>query len=152
VLAPARSRGRIWRVLYVLLCVDGRSGLWLAGYLQDVWGSPSAALIAGAALLVAAPLLSLAFKFLSKPYRHAELNHDAELRAAVRAGGAPRSHSPRQRLHGRIERPDGVVGIELDLQPALSAIQKHAGLGQGCLVDRHRHAPFFGANGLMPPT
>jgi hypothetical protein len=52
-----------------------------AGYLQDAWGSPSAALIAGAALLVAAAPLSLAFEFLSNPHRRAEPDHDAKLRA-----------------------------------------------------------------------
>jgi hypothetical protein len=52
-----------------------------AGHLQDVFGSPSAALIAGAALLVAIVPLSLAFVFLSNPLRLAELGHDAELRA-----------------------------------------------------------------------
>jgi hypothetical protein len=49
--------------------------------LQDVFGSPSAALIAGAALLVAIVPLSLTFVFLSNPLRLAELGHDAELRA-----------------------------------------------------------------------
>jgi predicted MFS family arabinose efflux permease len=77
--------GVFYTCFYALMAV----GPLAAGYLQDIWGSPSAALIAGAALLVAAPLLSLAFEFLSKPYRHAELNHDAELRAAVRAGARP---------------------------------------------------------------
>jgi predicted MFS family arabinose efflux permease len=88
VLAP-RDRtvgfGVFYTCFYALMAV----GPLAAGYLQDAWGSPSAALIAGAALLVAAPLLSVAFEFLSKPYRHAELNHDAELRAAVRAGARP---------------------------------------------------------------
>jgi predicted MFS family arabinose efflux permease len=88
VLAPldrAVGFGVFYTCFYALMAV----GPLAAGYLQDVWGSPSAALIAGAALLVAAPLLSLAFECLSKPYRHAELNHDAELRAAVRAGARP---------------------------------------------------------------
>jgi predicted MFS family arabinose efflux permease len=88
VLAPrdrAVGFGVFYTCFYALMAV----GPLAAGYLQDIWGSPSAALIAGAALLVAAPLLSLAFEFLSKPYRHAELNHDAELRAAVRAGARP---------------------------------------------------------------
>jgi MFS family permease len=87
VLAPrdrAVGFGVFYTCFYALMAV----GPLAAGYLQDIWGS-SAALIAGAALLVAAPLLSLAFEFLSKPYRHAELNHDAELHAAVRAGARP---------------------------------------------------------------
>ncbi|HTG05783.1 MAG TPA: MFS transporter [Bradyrhizobium sp.] len=88
VLAP-RDRtvgfGVFYTCFYALMAV----GPLAAGYLQDAWGSPSAALIAGAALLVAGPPLSLAFEFLSKPYRRAELNHDAELHAAVRAGARP---------------------------------------------------------------
>jgi hypothetical protein len=63
---------------YALMAV----GPLAAGYLQDVWGSPSAALIAGAALLVAAPPLTLAFEFLSNPHRVAHTNRDVELRAA----------------------------------------------------------------------
>jgi hypothetical protein len=47
--------------------------------------------------------------------------------------------SDRQRLHDRVERPDGVLGIELDLQPALAAVQIDTGFGQRGLVDRHRH-------------
>jgi hypothetical protein len=52
-----------------------------AGYLQDVWGSPAAALVAGAALLAATVPLSLWFGFLSTPQPLAEPGHDAELRA-----------------------------------------------------------------------
>ncbi len=57
--------------------------------------------------------------------------------------GARAHCPPRQRLHGRIERPDRIARIELDLQPALPAIQIHAGLGQRRLVDRDRHALFL---------
>jgi predicted MFS family arabinose efflux permease len=81
VLAPrdrALGFGVFYTCFYALMAV----GPSAAGYLQDVWGSPSAALIAGAALLVAAPTLSLAFEFLSNPRRLADINHDAELRAA----------------------------------------------------------------------
>jgi len=52
-----------------------------AGRLQDVWGSPSAALIARAALLVAIVPLSHWFVVLSNPHRPAKLNDGAELRA-----------------------------------------------------------------------
>jgi hypothetical protein len=50
---------------------------------QNAWGSPSAALIAGAALLAAIPPLWFAFEFLSNVSRRVALNPDAELRAAV---------------------------------------------------------------------
>ena len=61
---------------YVLMAV----GPLAAGRLQDAWGSPSAALIAGAALLVAMVPLSLSFVFLSNPHRLAKLDGDASLR------------------------------------------------------------------------
>jgi hypothetical protein len=51
-----------------------------AGYLQDFWRSPSAALIVAAALLVVIPPLSLAFEWLSNASRRAAL--DTELRVA----------------------------------------------------------------------
>jgi predicted MFS family arabinose efflux permease len=69
--------GVFYTCFYVLMAV----GPLAAGHLQDVFGSPSAALIAGAALLVAIVPLSLTFVFLSNPLRLAELGHDAELRA-----------------------------------------------------------------------
>ncbi len=81
VLAPrdrALGFGVFYTCFYALMAV----GPLAAGYLQDVWGSPSAALIAGAALLVAAAPLSLAFEWLSNPHRVAEPNHGAKLRAA----------------------------------------------------------------------
>jgi predicted MFS family arabinose efflux permease len=80
VLAPrdrAVGFGVFFTCFYVLMAV----GPWAAGHLQDAWGSPSAALIAGAALLVAVAPLSLAFVFLSNPYRLAERTRDAALRA-----------------------------------------------------------------------
>jgi predicted MFS family arabinose efflux permease len=88
VLAP-RDRAVGFGVFYTCFYALMAAGPLAAGYLQDAWGSPSAALIAGAALLVAAPPLSLVFEFLSNLYRHAELDHDAELRAAVRSGARP---------------------------------------------------------------
>jgi predicted MFS family arabinose efflux permease len=69
--------GVFYTCFYVLMAV----GPLAAGHLQDVFGSPSAALIGGAALLVAIVPLSLTFVFLSNPLRLAELGHDAELRA-----------------------------------------------------------------------
>src|SRR6266851_1138731 len=81
VLAPrdrALGFGVFYTCFYALMAV----GPLAAGYLQDVWGSPSAALIAGAALLAAAPPLCLAFEFLSNPHRLAHTKRDGELRAA----------------------------------------------------------------------
>jgi predicted MFS family arabinose efflux permease len=80
VLAPqdrAVGFGVFFTCFYVLMAI----GPLVAGQLQDAWGSPSAALIAGAALLVAIPPLSLAFAFLSNPNPPAELSREAELRA-----------------------------------------------------------------------
>ena len=72
--------GVFYTCFYVLMA----GGPLAAGYLQDAWGSPSAALIAGATLLVAAVPLSVVFEFLSNPRRLAGINHDAEPRAASR--------------------------------------------------------------------
>jgi predicted MFS family arabinose efflux permease len=69
--------GVFYTCFYVLMAV----GPLAAGRLQDVWGSSSAALIAGAALLVAIVPLSLWFVFLSNPHRLAKLNRDTALRA-----------------------------------------------------------------------
>jgi len=93
VLAP-RDRAVGFGVFYTCFYALMAAGPLAAGYLQDAWGSPSAALIAGAALLVAAPLLSLVFELLSNLYRYAELDHDAELRAAVRSGARPVPFTP----------------------------------------------------------
>jgi predicted MFS family arabinose efflux permease len=82
VLAPrdrAVGFGVFFTCFYLLMAV----GPSVAGYLQDVWGSPSAALIAGAALLLAIPPLSFAFE-LSRENRLAGLDHNAELREASR--------------------------------------------------------------------
>jgi predicted MFS family arabinose efflux permease len=83
VLAPrdrAVGFGIFFTCFYLLMAV----GPSVAGYLQDVWGSPSAALIAGAALLLAIPPLSLAFE-LSSENRLTDLDHNAELHEASRA-------------------------------------------------------------------
>ena len=93
VLAP-RDRAVGFGVFYTCFYALMAAGPLAAGYLQDAWGSPSAALIAGAALLVAAPLLSLVFELLSNLYRYAELDHVAELRAAVRSGARPVPFTP----------------------------------------------------------
>jgi predicted MFS family arabinose efflux permease len=69
--------GVFYTCFYVLMAV----GPWAAGHLQDASGSPSAALIAGAALLVAIAPLSLSFAFLSDPSRLAKPYRDARLRA-----------------------------------------------------------------------
>jgi predicted MFS family arabinose efflux permease len=70
--------GVFYTCFYILMAV----GPLAAGHLQDVWGSPSAALIAGSALLVAIVPLSVLFVFLSNPHRLAQPNRDAQLRAA----------------------------------------------------------------------
>jgi MFS family permease len=63
-LAPSQRAvgfGVFFTCFYILMAV----GPSAAGYLQDVWKSPSVALIVAAALLVAIPPLSLAFDCLS---------------------------------------------------------------------------------------
>jgi predicted MFS family arabinose efflux permease len=76
VLAPrdrAIGFGVFFTCFYVLMAV----GPPVAGYLQDVWGTPSAALIVGAALLAVIPPLSFAFELLSNANRLAELSREA---------------------------------------------------------------------------
>ncbi len=68
--------GLFYTCFYVLVAV----GPSVAGYLQDAWGSPAAALIASAALLVTMVPLALFFVLLSK--RGAFVQPEAELRAA----------------------------------------------------------------------
>lgn len=70
--------GVFYTCFYILMAV----GLYAAGRLQDAWGSPSAALDAAAALLVAIVPLVLSFVSLSSPQRLAEINREAKLRAA----------------------------------------------------------------------
>jgi predicted MFS family arabinose efflux permease len=70
--------GVFYTCFYVLMAI----GPSAAGRLQDSWGSPAAGLIAGVALLVAIVPLCLGFVSLSNPRRLAEINRDAELRAA----------------------------------------------------------------------
>jgi MFS family permease len=78
----ARERAVGFGVFYTCFYVLMAVGPLVAGRLQDVWGSPSAALIAGAGLLVAMVPLSLAFVLLSNPLRLAVSGHPAKLRAA----------------------------------------------------------------------
>jgi MFS family permease len=78
----ARERAVGFGVFYTCFYVLMAVGPSAAGRLQDIWGSPSAGLIAGAALLVAIVPLCLAFVSLSNPQRLAEIDRDAELRAA----------------------------------------------------------------------
>jgi predicted MFS family arabinose efflux permease len=70
--------GVFYTCFYILMAV----GPSAAGRLQDAWGSPSAALIAGAALLVAMVPLSLGFLSLSKRRDAVDLSRDAEIRTA----------------------------------------------------------------------
>lgn len=70
--------GIFYTCFYILMAV----GPLAAGHLQDIWGTPSAALIAGAALLASIVPLSVAFEYLSNPGRLAEINRAAELRPA----------------------------------------------------------------------
>jgi predicted MFS family arabinose efflux permease len=82
VLAPrdrAVGFGVFFTCFYLLMAV----GPSIAGYLQDIWESPSAALVAGATLLAAIPPLLVAFEFLSNANRLAELDRAAEPRAAA---------------------------------------------------------------------
>jgi predicted MFS family arabinose efflux permease len=69
--------GVFYTCFYILMA----AGPLAAGRLQDVWGTPSAALIAGAALLAAMVPLLLVFVALTNPRRLAEIHRDAELRA-----------------------------------------------------------------------
>jgi MFS family permease len=78
-LAPSQRAvgfGVFFTCFYILMAV----GPSVVGYLQDVWRSPSAALIVAAALLVVIPPLSLAFEWLSNASRRAAI--DTELRVA----------------------------------------------------------------------
>jgi MFS family permease len=78
----ARERAVGFGVFYTCFYILMAVGPLVAGRLQDAWGSPSAALIAGAGLLVAIVPLSLAFVLLSNPLRLAVSGHPAKLRAA----------------------------------------------------------------------
>lgn len=70
--------GLFYTCFYVLMAV----GPTAAGHLQDAWGSPSAALVASAALLVTMVPLVLLFWSLSKRSLFAQPSHEAKLRAA----------------------------------------------------------------------
>jgi predicted MFS family arabinose efflux permease len=78
----ARDRAVGFGVFYTCFYVLMAVGPSAAGHLQDIWGTSSAALIAGVALLAAIVPLSLAFEFLSNPDRLAGLDRRAELRPA----------------------------------------------------------------------
>ncbi|MBU6463911.1 MAG: hypothetical protein KGK01_06270 [Bradyrhizobium sp.] len=78
-----RSRGRPWHILYLLLRPDGGRTFGSGGHLQDVWGSPPAALIATAALLVAIVPLSLLFVLSANPHRLAGRRRSDGLRAVT---------------------------------------------------------------------
>jgi predicted MFS family arabinose efflux permease len=70
--------GLFYTCFYVLMAV----GPTAAGRLQDAWGSPSAALVAGAALLVTMVPLVLFFLALSKRREFAQPG-EAKLRTAA---------------------------------------------------------------------
>jgi predicted MFS family arabinose efflux permease len=81
VLAP-RERAVGFGVFYTCFYILMAAGPSAAGRLQDLWGSPSAGLIAGAALMVAIVPLCLSFASMSSPHRLAKIMRDAELGAA----------------------------------------------------------------------
>ena len=92
-----------------------------AGRLQDAFGSPSAALVAGAVLLAAmVPLVALFWSMSKRSECRASSRPRSEAARGVRSGA-----SRRQRLRDRIQRLHRVVGIEFDLQSALAAIEEH---------------------------
>jgi predicted MFS family arabinose efflux permease len=70
--------GVFYTWFYILMAV----GPSLVGRLQDIWQSPSAGLIAAAALLVVAVPLSLSFASLSNRHQMVERGRETELRAA----------------------------------------------------------------------
>jgi predicted MFS family arabinose efflux permease len=82
VLAP-RDRAVGFGVFFTCFYVLMAAGPSAAGYLQDAFGSPAAALIAAVALLVAVTPLSLAFEYLSAANRLARPRHDTEAHAAT---------------------------------------------------------------------
>jgi predicted MFS family arabinose efflux permease len=80
ILGP-RHRSFGFGVFYTCFYVLMAAGPLVAGRLQDAWKSPAAALIAGAALLIAVAPLSLAFAALTRPRRFVERHGISELRA-----------------------------------------------------------------------
>jgi predicted MFS family arabinose efflux permease len=70
--------GVFYTCFYVLMAV----GPSVVGRFQDIWQSPSAGLIAAAALLVAAVPLSLSFASLANRHQMVERGPETELRAA----------------------------------------------------------------------
>jgi predicted MFS family arabinose efflux permease len=79
VLAP-RDRAVGFGVFFTCFYAVMAAGPLAVGYLQDAWGSPAAAIVAGAALLLTGVPLSISFRFLSNPRRLAEPNHGVGLR------------------------------------------------------------------------
>jgi predicted MFS family arabinose efflux permease len=77
----ARDRSVGFGVFYTCFYILMALGPSAAGRLQDAFRSPSAALIAGAALLVAMVPLSVVFSWLSKRRDVATLGREGELRA-----------------------------------------------------------------------
>lgn len=71
--------GVFFTCFYALMAI----GPPIAGFLQDVWGSPAAALIAAAALLASVAPLSLAFEGLAKPRRPAGVERHTVEQGAV---------------------------------------------------------------------
>jgi len=70
--------GLFYTCFYMLMAI----GPSAAGSLQDAWGSPSAALVAGAALLVSMVPLVMIFASMSKRHEISKPRRDSELRAA----------------------------------------------------------------------
>ena len=70
---------------------------------------------------------------------------------ALRNGDAGESDSHRQRRRDRARRLHRVVGIELDLQAALPAIEEHA-RWPSAAASIATGTRFFCPNGEMPPT
>ncbi len=123
--------GLFYTCFYVLMA----AGPTAAGRLQDAWGSPSAALVASAALLASmVPLVAL---FLvggeALRFRAAE-PRSKTARGVVRS---PHTVSAGAIAPSALHR---VVGIELDLQSALPAIEEHGRVAERGGLDRDRHA------------
>lgn len=72
-----RERAVGFGVFYTCFYVLMAAGPSVAGRLQDIWGSPAAGLVAGAALLVAIVPLCLSFVSMSDPQRVAGIDREA---------------------------------------------------------------------------
>ena len=71
------------------------------------------------------------------------------MRAPMRADDGSRSRRQRMRMRACGDR--GIVGIELDLQAALAAIDEHGQLASA-VCSMATGTFFFCPNGEMPPT